>query len=310
MVYADPRPFMVTDSFIPKHCYGDFGNPSGETVYAFSFYQYMFLLFYREYIRGKQLFYRILFLIGIIILLFSIPISRMIDGIHSLNQIVYGCLIGLIIFFLFYLFIDSNDDSEDLRLFSNFKKGKWFPYFLIILCIGCIFNSCIEFSFYSLIKVPFENRLRQICPDLKNYSIFYNKCFGLSLSIAGNLGIIIGLIVTMETLDLREENITENQYHLFNNWNKTSLKCGIIRFIISISIAVLCALPTSMSKNRLNTLDYVILNYGVVSFVICFIFYGIMIKMFWKMGLTNEELSKNTKEIELEKDEREKLVCG
>ena len=87
MVYADPRPFMVTDSFTPKHCYGDFGNPSGETVYAFSFYLYMFLLFYRENVRGKQLLIRILYWTAIMILLISIPISRIIDGIHSLNQI-------------------------------------------------------------------------------------------------------------------------------------------------------------------------------------------------------------------------------
>lgn len=43
LVYADPRPFMITDKIKPIGCYSEYGNPSGHSWASMTFPIILFL---------------------------------------------------------------------------------------------------------------------------------------------------------------------------------------------------------------------------------------------------------------------------
>jgi membrane-associated phospholipid phosphatase len=102
MAYHEPRPFMVTDKITVYGCSGEYGNPSGHSLFAAAFNIFFFLdLFHSNCdqpdfstLKAKLIYAGALFLA--ISLTFLIGFARFYVGVHTLNQIVYGWQIGLL----------------------------------------------------------------------------------------------------------------------------------------------------------------------------------------------------------------------
>jgi membrane-associated phospholipid phosphatase len=100
---------MVTDKITVYGCSGEYGNPSGHSLFSAAFNIFFFLdLFHSNCdqpdfstLKAKLIYAGALFLA--ILLTFLIGFARFYVGLHTLNQIVYGWQIGLLLALYFHI---------------------------------------------------------------------------------------------------------------------------------------------------------------------------------------------------------------
>jgi membrane-associated phospholipid phosphatase len=85
-------------------CYTEYGMPSGHSMMAIILMEFIVRFFAKVNKCVSKCI--ILFYILIIILQVCVMFSRVILGMHSLNQVLLGCLLGCFSFIPYYLFIE------------------------------------------------------------------------------------------------------------------------------------------------------------------------------------------------------------
>ena len=98
LAYAEPRPYMIEPSITPISCSKAFGNPSGHSSAS----QLIGLILILDIFHGKEktpkYFSKKAYVASILVAAFwaiTIPYTRFVLGVHSLNQIVYGVTLGI-----------------------------------------------------------------------------------------------------------------------------------------------------------------------------------------------------------------------
>ena len=95
--YHGPRPFWVGNDVMAIYCSSQFGNPSGHAMVTLG----RPLLMWLDYqVSCKQGFYsqpllKLLFFVIAIVYGLSVGYSRMFLGVHSLDQVIMGYLLGV-----------------------------------------------------------------------------------------------------------------------------------------------------------------------------------------------------------------------
>lgn len=120
ILYHDPRPFYVQEEVQPLSCSKSYGNPSGHTMYFTCVFPLLFYLLFHSKVKGyyalsfndyrHHVDYIIAYIIILLIFIFiavAAVFGRVYLGVHALNQVLYGALLGLAqffyIFFIAYL---------------------------------------------------------------------------------------------------------------------------------------------------------------------------------------------------------------
>lgn len=103
MAYHEPRPFMVSDKITVYGCSAEYGNPSGHSLFAaaFNFFFFLDICYGSSKKYSKRLEFSLLFLA--ISLTILIGFARFYVGVHTINQIVYGWQLGLLLAFYFHI---------------------------------------------------------------------------------------------------------------------------------------------------------------------------------------------------------------
>lgn len=138
MAYSEPRPFMVSKIIIPYGCSSEFGNPSGHALWATGFHWFLFLdiCHASQGPKRSKLTYAIL-LFFTLALSFLIGFARWYVGVHTVNQIVYGWLIGLwIAFYLHFCIRDQIIHHVDSMLEGKIKDVPYFKYTVVASFFG------------------------------------------------------------------------------------------------------------------------------------------------------------------------------
>lgn len=115
IIHNQNRPFWE-NQIKSYECQIGFGNPSGHSCLGFSFYigLYLYLkslsMINAKIKKGSWFF---------LIFLISIPISRIYLGQHSLNQVIFGCCLGIcIVFYVFFCLnmnLTYNENNNDIN---------------------------------------------------------------------------------------------------------------------------------------------------------------------------------------------------
>lgn len=96
LAMANPRPYMISDNIHPFKCSTSFGNPSGHSMAASLASTAMFLdVFHGDNQRTFKWPTYILGLFFALFWTFSIPYTRLLMGVHSLNQVIFGLSLGV-----------------------------------------------------------------------------------------------------------------------------------------------------------------------------------------------------------------------
>ena len=95
LLYNDARPFWLNTILFQGKCETSYGNPSGHSLIAFYFY----LSFAYYLCKNNFMKYNKSIKIGIYITAFILSVltafSRLVLGVHSLDQVIYGSLFGI-----------------------------------------------------------------------------------------------------------------------------------------------------------------------------------------------------------------------
>ena len=199
--YGSIRPFWKNKDLFQEICDGGFGNPSGHSITSTYLYLMLFIylsqtkLLYKRYIIQSLLFLLLLTLIILIIL------SRLILGFHSINQVIYGSTLGLIMVLLISIVFKLN--QMPVTYYKKLFKEKIYIIiiFSLILFLS-IFSIISNFAFdnKSTIK-KYEKVLDEKCQNLPEYRKFNLDGLYGSFIIFCLLGMYSGQIVFWYLID-------------------------------------------------------------------------------------------------------------
>ena len=157
-------------------CYTEYGCPSGHSMLGIILIEFIIRFFARvnscvsKYIG---IFYFIGFIFELLVMF-----SRVILGMHSFNQVLFGLMIGLYTFVPYYLFIELWILKYCLTIFKSQKS----VIILVTLLILMLISFGVEVLSTFLPQYNNQNYINVIetiekCDNAKLYKSFQYKCF-------------------------------------------------------------------------------------------------------------------------------------
>ena len=233
MFYRNNRPYWESEKIIFA-CNSGYGNPSGHSMTSTCVYLSLatILTDFEIFEKNKKgIIYKIIIYFLFVIIIFMVMISRIILGAHSLNQVIYGCLLGLGNFFvIFYILSFHKYNYID---FLNFFRKKFnniilMIFHLILVIITVITYFSVKESNVDEITKKIFNGVR--CKIKNDYSMFKNDGFYQSLSISAVIGSHLGILVLMILIEKKFGIVSENLII----WNRVIFKYWLFRLPILI----------------------------------------------------------------------------
>ena len=229
MFYRNHRPYWHSDKIIFS-CNSGYGNPSGHSMTSTCVYLSLsHILTDFNVFKKKYFFLKIIIFSLFSILIIMIISSRIILGAHSLNQVIYGFLLGFGNYFVIFFLLKFHKYSplEFLNFFlskSNNILLFAFHFILLIICIITYFS--IKDNNVGEINEKIFNGIR--CKIKKEYSKYKNDGLYQSLSITSLLGAHLGILILIFLTKKKYINVNENLI----KWNKVAFKHWLFRLPI------------------------------------------------------------------------------
>lgn len=196
MAYHSPRPYMVSDEVQVFGCSTEFGHPSGHSINSMTFCIGLLLDYMVSNPDDSLIKKAIIFVLAIVTPLL-VGFSRLYNGDHSMDQILYGWLLGLwIAFSNHYVLRDGILEHIDNLLYKkipytqlNFQEFFWFASLLTAAAIGSMILTFYVVDNSFEIPLDWQQRLEQKCAT---ESIAFMSFTNASLIEGGALGLLIG----------------------------------------------------------------------------------------------------------------------
>ena len=260
--FQSPRPFWNNISVFGK-CNNGFGNPSAHAFTTVSIYSSLCHVIINN---NNNYILKIILIFFTVLICIITCFCRIILGVHSIDQVIFGSLCGLILYFYFF-FVYSED---------NIKKEK--NYIKEFLICTFLFSAVLLIT-YLIYKVFYDETLilkmsqltiLYFCPELLLHPS--DKSFYLCLTLFGNIGCFYGKIITEYVLDNnisyinKLSEIIKNKKNFWKN-NLYIISLGIYFFIIYnfYSYDLFFFLLIEWKKYLINTFLTGILLFGPIT---------------------------------------------
>jgi len=263
MLYANPRPYFESDEILSVSAEGGWGNPSGHSFTAVCFILSFWKIFFQiQSLKEKENLKKASFFLAVGII-FAILFSRLLIGAHSLNQIIFGGLLGFAAFyFYFYVLEIDTENPEQFLEFVKLEENNFKKIYVILLTN--FFLICISLVFYFLHKdtvheLAYLARLNKkfIDAPLTPYKVLQNEgLYGFATSL-GNICIFLGVFFELHyTFENNAKNfITYNFDYMENSfefqqgkinnlkWNKINVAKRRKKTLIFIALLSMLYFP-------------------------------------------------------------------
>jgi hypothetical protein len=222
----NPRPFWINGDLY-KYCDMGFGNPSGHSFTSTAAYLSIWNVItdydiFNKDLKGKII--RIILLIFFILLIISIMISRVYLALHSVNQILYGSLLGLGFYLIVFHIIEINK-MKGVCFFKFIRLYLFWAFWFIFIISFALFIWGFLIKSENLTSNWFIN-IEKKCKEIKPYRLFNNDGLYGALTIFAILGSHFGLIILAKKTDFYFNNKEDE----ILNWYKSSnLKNHLLR---------------------------------------------------------------------------------
>ena len=230
LIYYSPRPFWINDDLF-QYCETGYGNPSGHAMISTIFYLGIIEILIQRKKFNKSIRYFLKIICFFVI--YNIMLSRIYFGVHSIDQVIYGHLLGLGFYYFFFGIIKIQNFNSNYFI-SNLIRLK--------LNIIVIYIISILFSFMFLIFIDYNSKnekyksnVMEQCPKSKEYRTFHYEAYYSIFITFGWLGCFLGYIFLNNFIQIENNENEENEY----DWYKNKFKIKIIR----IGIFLLPSLP-------------------------------------------------------------------
>ena len=283
ILYGSPRPFWINPK-IKRTCDGGYGNPSGHSFSSFSIYLSLWNIIIDLPYFNKKFIMKIILLIFTILFSFLISLSRIFLSIHSLNQILYGGVLGVGMYFYFFHIICLNSYSGKQfyqyitgKLENRIHSVKFLIYFLILLSLYLFRNNNWK---------QYEYIIAEECSHLPLYRKFNHDGFFIGcvlfLLIGAHYGLYFFLSKSKRIRPFKEEQINKwtSNYKIKNVIYRT-----LIFFPHAIPMILFLLIPNDTSLIILFPVK-VIIPYLLTGYC----FFGIYIDICIKLKLAYENI--------------------
>jgi membrane-associated phospholipid phosphatase len=269
IIYTEARPYYLNPNIIPFNCEGGYGNPSGHSLSSSAIYLTIWKLYF--YDKNTKISSLLLFLF----LIFSIMVSRLFMGVHSLNQIIFGFLLGFSLFFAVFFVYEL-----DYNKFQSFViRVQIFQYLIVNSAISLLILVIFFTTFQQ--KAEYIERIQYHCKNLPILKMLHKEILLMIPLFLSNIGAFIGIKYDIQNnygsdmVKWCNENISHTTRKYYNNiysnnyilsdyntnhqWNKTELRVSLFRLCLLISSCFVLLLPfwvISFSSNVLFVITF------------------------------------------------------
>lgn len=212
--------FLRERPIIGQNLLADYSFPSGHTFIAISFYGFLLYLVMKD----KKISYRKLKIGLLLFLIITIPLSRLILGVHYLTDVLGGITLGLAYLFFLIIMYESNflkDKEDETKLIFSFKyafegiittikeERNMFIHFLITIIVVitgvyvrlslnewiiCLLLFALVFSL-ELINTAIENTVDLVTTKKNKKAKLAKDAAAGAVLIAAIFASIIGIII-------------------------------------------------------------------------------------------------------------------
>lgn len=247
MVYQNPRPVWKSDKILNLTTEGGFGNPSGHSFTSMLMFicLYEILVNQNTYFKSKSYVNNVFqgkiiresevdieeisqnrkiakysLLALTIILVILVGFSRIVLGVHSFNQVIYGFSLALLTYYLIFqiVFVDLNDYKLFLKMIENVSFAfSSIVYGVIIMVITLVVYGVLSDEDYVQIYLA---KIFQLAPTIPDYKVLYNESLmGIFISVSF-VGAILGISLEY-TISLGSNSIVWVAYNFGIMLDKT-----------------------------------------------------------------------------------------
>lgn len=253
IIYRSPRPIWKSDD-IKISCNNGFGNPSGHSFTSMCVYLSLahlltnFNYFYKKTI-GVVL--RVVIFIVLIVTIGLVLFSRIVLGAHSINQVIYGGMLGFGTYFVLFFIIGLHNHTP--KEFYDYMSNK------TTLIISSAINAVLFFSALfvylfskevdeALIK-EYDGRLtNKGCKEKKEYQRYQHDGFYQTLSIFGIEGANIAIWLLFYIIEKQYNGSSEHVVVFNKNSDVKNFFCRLGLVIVSaLGILLYFVIPGSWS---------------------------------------------------------------
>ena len=311
LIYKNPRPVWTTNEIIDFSCHTSYGNPSGHSLESMAVYLSLWEIAVNsnKFFNNKKILKYILFIFTLLLIL-SIAISRVLIGVHSINQILFGLSLGVLFFFALKFLIfdgDLNSENKFKEIVGIDQNERSYSFFLLF----SVFIILINISALGIYFLTFDKTLEDkwnliIDKECKNYKPEYGRLSNNHLTrVLTTLSLIFmigGILYEYNSNFLGDKNkFLMYNFDKENSWNSTNAIKGFFRclvtgvttvFIFYICSNIFIENKVSLAKEKAlsNNLGLMIFLKGPFTFIMCMLYLFGFNKHFLKfLNLTNEK---------------------
>ena len=288
LIHGDGRPFFEDNSLF-QSCSGGFGNPSGHSLCSTGCYLAFAKLFidYYNLKGGKKVGAYSCALLVIILINFS----RLILGLHAIDQVIYGDIFGFLLYYLLFHVLHLND-RDAKEFFQNFIDVKHTIKELIFWTL-CFATLIICWMIFPLMDVSVLNRYEEIvyrlCPNFPQYDLLTNECIFEALTIFAYLGMYAGLFM-LSTLCSQKYPGKYEEINFFNKNNKNPFSKYILLGVNIFPFILYWIIPSDASLKFIYSLKV-----AIPLLVFAFLSFGLDMYYYIKFGYANQDIYENNK---------------
>ena len=228
--YGSKRPFWENQNLFKGICDGGFGNPSGHSVSTSYLYLALFIYYKETKILKKK------FIIQMAILLFClgwiivILLSRIILGVHSINQVIYGGAMGIIISLFFFKIFKLQ--QMPVSYYKKFYRENKYIFIILMLFAVLIAITLMNIFLFNqdFQKDKYNSIIDKLCgenyPEYRRFN--FDGLFG-SFVVFAMLGMYIGQILFWYLIEnkYKVNKEIDNIESLQNNYINSEIKDNI-----------------------------------------------------------------------------------
>lgn len=289
LVYSQGRPFLL-DKIVYITCEPGYGNPSGHS-FQFTSNLLAFVQMFIDLFKLSKKYSIIIYIISAILIL-SINFSRIILGVHSLNQVIFGDTLGFTVYFIIFHILEPH--KRDIKKFYNIFLNKKFHIFnAITLIISAISFAIVSYTNNKYDSEDYEilkQKIIEICGKVEN-EMLSRDAKSKILYIFAYYGMIYG----MTLLTYYVKNKYSEKYEELNYYYKNTKQNKFIIYLTRILFTLIGYSPYAcvFTNKNINIYIIYILGSAFPMFLYGFVLFSFNYILTIMFNLANVELYTN-----------------
>ena len=286
LIYSQGRPFLL-DKSVYVTCESGYGNPSGHS-FQFTSNLLAFAQMFIDFFKLNKKYCIIIYIICAILIL-SINLSRIVLGVHSINQVIFGDTLGFTVYFVICKIIQPHK-IEINKLFGAFLNLKFHIINLVAIIINAISLTIAAIVVDNTDSENYEilkDKIKEICKKSEN-GMLSRDAKTKYLYILAYYGMICGMtLLSYYVKHKYNEKYEELNYYYRNTKSKWYIKYGS-----RILFTGICYIPQISIYTNKNINIYVIYILGSAfpMFIYGFMLFSINYILTIELHLANDDL--------------------